>query len=371
MQSLASITYPNYGAPYSLLNRGPDEAFYGSSYSGYSSGILYKVLTNGFVTNLFSFGGTNGSKPQGNVCFGKDGNFYGTTSSGGSTYPGSGADGEGTVFKLTTNGVMTTLKVFQGIYSGGFYYYDGALPYAKLCLANDGTLYGTTSSGGGYTNTKFTFGFGEVFKVATNGVVSAVASFNGTNGNLPEANMVAGSDGNLYGKTMLGGFDTSSTNSGLGTIFRVKPKGGITTLISFNRANGTYLPFAGAVSTYPQADLIIGNDGNLYGTTTYGGMGGNGTIFRLLLPPDIASPPKNQTNAAASIGSFTVAATSLQPLVYQWQKNGINLADSNNVSGTSTTNLIINGISDSDAGIYSVVASNANFGATNFATLTV
>ena len=300
------------------------------------------------------------------MCFGKDGSFYGTTSSGGSTYPGSGADGVGTVFKFTTNGVLTTLKTFPPLltvdYSGHLNYsYDGSTPVGGLCVTADGTLYGTTSSGGGYTNSQFTFGLGEVFKVATNGVVSAVASFNGTNGIQPQSALVAGNDGNLYGTTMFGGTGASNTNSGLGTIFRVKPKGGITALISFNGMNGRS----------PQTDLAIAADGNLYGTTTYGGFGGNGTVFRVLLPPDIAVPPLNQTNIAGTTTSFIVGATSLQPLIYQWQKNGTNLADSGNVSGTATTNLNITGISDGDAGVYSVIVSNSNFAVTNFATLTV
>ena len=358
VQKLVSlISYPYYESPYSKLTQGPDGAYYGSSYTSYA-GVLFKIYTNGFVTNILSFSGTNGSNPQGGVCFGNDGNIYGTTSGGGL----SGANtGQGTVFKFTTNGVLTTIKVFQGNNNGVSYYGDGASPSAGLCLANDGTLYGTTSSGGGYTNSQFTFGLGEVFKVATNGVVGGVASFNGTNGIQPQANLVAGIDGNLYGMTMFGGSGASNTNSGVGTIFRVKPKGGITALVSFNGINGRS----------PQTDLIIAADGNLYGTTPYGGIGGNGTIFRVLLPPDIAVPLLNQTNIAGTTTSFIVGATSLQPLIYQWQKNGTNLVDGGNVSGTATTNLNIAGISDSDAGIYSVIVSNSNFAVTNYATLTV
>jgi uncharacterized repeat protein (TIGR03803 family) len=343
------------------LTQGNDGAFYGTLGDGPLNvrGSIFKATTDGSITNVFSFGYTNGANPKGGLCLGNDGNFYGTTSSG---------SAEGTVFKMTTNGVLTTLKTFPTtIY--GYYNGDGASPSAGLCLAKDGILYGTTSSGGGITSSIFTSGCGEVFKVATNGVVSSVASFNGTNGIQPQANLVAGSDGNLYGTTIFGG--NGNTNHGLGTIFRVKPKGGITALVSFNRINGTCVPFAGYSSTDPQPDLLVGNDGNLYGTTTYGGIGGNGTIFRVLLPPDIAIPPQSQTNIAGATASFSVGATSLQPLIYQWQMNGTNLIDGGNVSGIDTTNLIITGISDNDAGVYSVIVSNANFGVTNYATLTV
>ena len=357
-QPLALLTYPNYEGPYSSLEPGSNGAFYGESYGSYTSGALYQVLTNGLVTNLFTFAGTNGSNPQGGLCVGNDGNLYGVTSAGGNN------GGEGTVFELTTNNLLKTLKTFYGNTHG-----DGALPYAGLCLASDGTMYGTTSSGGSITNSQFRFGCGEVFKVASNGVVSAVASFNGLNGASPETSLVAGSDGNLYGTTFFGG--NSNSTGGLGTIYRARPKGGITALISFNGNNGSYLPTVGSPSTYPQTDLIIGPDGNLYGTTSYGGIGGKGTIFRVLLPPDIAVPPQSLTNIAGSTGSFNVGATSLQPMTYQWQKNYTNLMDGGKVSGATTSNLFITGLSDGDAGIYSVIVSNANFGVTNVATLTV
>ena len=365
LQQLTYLTYPDYGSPYSALTQGPDGAFYGSSYSGYSSGILFKVFTNGFVTNLFSFGGTNGANPKGGLCVGKDGNFYGTTSSGGKY-------NVGTVFKLATNGIFTTLKTFLGNNNAGYYYGDGASPDAGLCLANDGTLYGTTSIGGSITNSTFTFGCGEVFMVNTNGFVSSIASFNKTNGVWPESKLVFGSDGNLYGTTIVGGGgNTNPYWGGYGTIFRVKPKGGITALVTFSGINGANYSTVGTIATYPQPDLLIGNDGNLYGTTTYGGIGGNGTIFRVLLPPDITMPSQSQTNIAGATASLTVGATSLQPLTYQWQKNGTNLVDGGNIIGTETTNLIITGISDSDAAVYSIIVSNSNFGATNSATLTV
>lgn len=100
-------------------------------------------------------------------------------------------------------------------------------------------------------------------------------------------------------------------------------------------------------------------------------MGGNGTIFRLLLPPDIVGSPKDQTNVIGSTGTFDVAATSLQPLHYQWQKDGINLTNSEKYAGTDSTNLNIHAISESDAGTYSVVVMNSDFSVTNQAYMAV
>jgi hypothetical protein len=96
-----------------------------------------------------------------------------------------------------------------------------------------------------------------------------------------------------------------------------------------------------------------------------------GTLFRLLLPPVIIVQPQSQTNNAGATVTFLVSATSLQPARYQWQKNGTNLVNGGNLSGATTNALTITGISDSDAAIYSVIVSNANFSVTNYATLTV
>jgi uncharacterized repeat protein (TIGR03803 family) len=111
-----------------------------------------------------------------------------------------------------------------------------------------------------------------VFKVTTNGTLTTLVSFNGTNGTASAA-LTLGNDGNFYGTTSKGG----SSNGG--TVFKMTTNGTLTTLVSFNGTNGTY----------PQADagLTLGNDGNFYGTTATGGSGGVGTVFRLLLPPVI------------------------------------------------------------------------------------
>ncbi len=81
--------------------------------------------------------------------------------------------------------------------------------------------------------------------------------------------MLQGADGNFYGTTAGGG--VSGSLLGGGTVFRVTPAGVLTTLVSFNGANGNS----------PQAPLIQGSDGNLYGTTTYGGPSGGGTVFKV------------------------------------------------------------------------------------------
>jgi uncharacterized repeat protein (TIGR03803 family) len=149
------------------------------------------------LTNLYSFsGGSDGGGPLGGLVQGSDGYFYGTTSGGGTNYSGS-------VFKISTSGVLTSLYSFTG---GD----DGSNPQAGLVQGTDGNFYGTTQSGG--TNG----GEGTVFKITAKGVFSSLYSFSGGNdGSNPQAGLVQGSDGNFYGTTVNGG------KGGAGTVFRL------------------------------------------------------------------------------------------------------------------------------------------------------
>jgi uncharacterized repeat protein (TIGR03803 family) len=128
-----------------------------------------------------------------------DGTLYGNTQTSGTNIPNAG-----TIFKITTNGALTTL--FK------FHLTDGALPANKMIFGPDGNLYGTTTGGG--LDHSFT-GFGTVFRITTNGVFTPLVLFRGTNGFNPEASVAFGPDGNLYGTTFDGG------TGGGGTIFRI------------------------------------------------------------------------------------------------------------------------------------------------------
>jgi uncharacterized repeat protein (TIGR03803 family) len=184
--------------------------------------------------------------------------------------------------------------------------------------------------------------------------LTTLVSFNSINGSGPQS-LTLGSDANFYGTTADGG------SSGYGTVFKVTTNGTLTTLVSFNSTNG-----------WGPQSLMLGNDANFYGTTYGGGGSGYGTVFRLLLPPVITVEPQSQTNNAGATVTFTIDATSLNTLGYQWQKNGTNLFDGGNLSGTTNSTLTITGISDNDAASYSVIVSNANFSVTSSnATLTV
>jgi len=245
--TLYSFNGPDGGYPCAGLTQGNDGNFYGTtSYGGaYGYGTVFRMSTNGVMANLFSFNDTDGAYPCARLTLGSDGNFYGTASSGGTS-------GDGTVFKISTAGALTTLASFN--------YSDGAYPYGGVIQGGDGNFYGTTEYGGtGY--------YGTVFRMTPAGALSALASFNYSNGSYPYCALVEGYDGNFYGTTESGG------SNGYGTAFKVTPSGGLITLVSFDDTDGAY----------PYAGLAMGTDGNFYGTTEQGGAGGGGTVFRITI----------------------------------------------------------------------------------------
>jgi uncharacterized repeat protein (TIGR03803 family) len=304
LTSLYSFTGTNDGAyPEAGLVQGSDGSFYGTTEFGgtSSAGTVFQISTNGAFTSLCSFGATwgVGANPVAGLVQGSGGNFYGTTEEGGGGY--------GTVFKISTNGVLTSLYDFI---SGGS---DGVHPYAGLVQGSDGNFYGTTREGGTYG------GYGTVFKISTNGVLTTLHFFGHGDGVWPQAGLVLGSDGYFYGTTegAVGGYGTVfkiSTNgvlttlrsivgtqlkaelvqgsdgkfygttygggtSNAGTVFQISTNGAFTSLYSFT---------GGTDGAYPEAGLVQGSDGSFYGTTQNGGTNNLGTVFRLtILPPQL------------------------------------------------------------------------------------
>jgi uncharacterized repeat protein (TIGR03803 family) len=242
--------------PYAGVTLGPDGNYYGTTRDGGVSdiGTVFRVTTNGMVTTLVSFANTNGANPQAALTLAPDGNFYGTTYNG-------GGYGEGTIFRITTNGALTVLHSFGAIVCGTSVCgnVDGANPFAGLTLGPDGNLYGTAIQGG-------TNGVGTVYQITTNGAFTTLANFAQTNGEQPYAGLTFGPDGNLYGTTLGGG------SGGYGTVFQITTNGTLTTLTNFNKINGAE-PYSAA--------LALGPDGNFYGTTEYGGISNNGTVFQV------------------------------------------------------------------------------------------
>ncbi|MGA7618391.1 choice-of-anchor tandem repeat GloVer-containing protein [Candidatus Binatus sp.] len=276
---------------------GSDGNFYGTAGSGGanfergggSAGTAYMITPSGAFTTLYSFCAQvdpetenclDGEQPDG-IIEGSDGNFYGTTSSGGLNSFG-GARPAGIVFKLTPSGVLTTLYSFCSQDPDGLDCLDGQEP-SGLIEGSDGNFYGITAIGGQFGMA--TTSGGTVFKLTPSGTLTTLHSFcseedpstgNCIDGDEP-SDLIEGSDGNFYGTTSSGGAN------GDGSVFRLTPSGTLTTLYSFC-SEGNPNTFSCPDGTDPSA-VIEGSDGNFYGITRVGGEYGNynrdGTAFML------------------------------------------------------------------------------------------
>jgi uncharacterized repeat protein (TIGR03803 family) len=263
--NLYSFTGTDDGCDPNGLVQGSDGYFYGTTQGGGTTndnvyswgpsgyGTVFKITTNGALTSLYSFtSGNDGGQPYAGLVQGSDGYFYGTTVEG-------GPNGSGTVFKISTNGVLTTLYSFGTVTDAHGNPLDGAAPTAALVQGSDGYFYGTTEGGGPN-------GCGTVFKISTNGALTSLHFFTVTNDGANLNGLVQGSDGNFYGTTGAGG------TNGCGTVFKISTNGVLTTLYAFTGGND---------GRYPQAGLVQESDGIFYGTTYSGGMNNGGTVFKI------------------------------------------------------------------------------------------
>ena len=240
----------NGSQPYAGLTQGANGYFYGTTRTGGedSYGTVFYITGAGASTPIWNFEDKgDGEYPEAGVIQGSDGNFYGTTSSG-------GTGTAGTLFYVgPQGGPPITLHAFTGDL-------DGGSPQAGLVQGSDSNYYGTTSSGGMY-------GYGTVFiYMPSNGQFTNVYSFmDGNDGANPKSGLVQGYNGLFYGTAYSGG------DSNAGTIFSYSLNNGFSYLYNFT---------GGLDGANPSAALVQGTDSNLYGTTFSGGMG-YGTVFRV------------------------------------------------------------------------------------------
>ncbi|MGC9948095.1 MAG: choice-of-anchor tandem repeat GloVer-containing protein [Bryobacteraceae bacterium] len=245
--TLISLDGTNGASPYAMsLIQATNGDFYGTTLSGgaYGGGTVFKITPSGTLTTLHSFcaqsGCTDGDEPYQGLVQATNGNFYGTTLGG-------GAYGNGTVFKITPSGTLTTLHGFDGT--------DGSLPLSILVQATNQNFYGTACSGGANNA-------GTVFEITPAGTLTTLHSFDGTDGSCPDAGLVKATNENFYGTTLSGGA------YGYGTVFKITPSGTLTTLHSF-------CALSGCPDGYGHYNVLIqATNGNLYGTTAGGGAGG-------------------------------------------------------------------------------------------------
>jgi uncharacterized repeat protein (TIGR03803 family) len=254
--TLVSFNSTNGAYLRSALVQGTDGRFYGTASAGGASndGTVFRTSASGTLMVLHNFDYNDGSAAAGTLVQGSDGNFYGTTSEG-------GTDNNGTIFKIDAHGEFAVLRSFDGR--------DGQGPNAALMQAANGNFYGTTLGGGEFNE-------GEVFEITPTGRLTTLYNFcalaSCPDGDLPFAALVQGPNEELYGTAFSGGA------SNAGTIFKINAAGTLTTIYNFCSQPDC------ADGEYPYNGLILGTDGNFYGTTYgMGAHGAGGTVFKVTL----------------------------------------------------------------------------------------
>ena len=230
-------------------------------------GVVFKLDRNGNETVLYSFsGGTDGGIPE-SVTMGVDGNLYGVTGFGGDMSCSGGfweGYGCGVLFKLDKSGTETVLSSFSGVP-------DGAVPFSFLTMDESGNIYGAAQYGGSPSTPAVCFGngCGTVFKLDRRGKLTVLHTFTGgADGFLPNGPVLLDDKGNLYGNTEYGGDLTCNC----GVVFKLDRRGKLTVLHTFT---------GGADGAVPDSGMTWGFEGNLYGTTYYGGTANVGTVFEV------------------------------------------------------------------------------------------
>ncbi len=290
--------------PFSALVRDSSGNLYGTTSQGGSAnaGVVFKVDPSGKETVLHNFtGGADGVIPIGGLLRDTAGNFYGTTSQGGTanfgvifkvspkgketivhTFTGGAKDGKypsytsllpgadgyfygvtqeggiadyGVVYKLSPSGKLTVLHSFAGGTA------DGCDVLGTPFMDANGTLYGTTSSCG-------PGGYGTVWKVNKYRKETVLHGFAGgtADGQYPLAGVIVDANGNIYGNTETGG------ESNLGTVYKISKAGKFSLLHSF----------AGPDGKYPYGSFVMNSNGALFGTTQNGGSIGYGTVWKIV-----------------------------------------------------------------------------------------
>lgn len=300
LETLYPFNGKNGSGPGSALTLGPEGVLYGTANGGvYGSGVAFSISQMGNFNLLYTFtGGADGGSPTSLTL--AQGALYGAT--------GGGVSGNGTAFALSLDGTLQTIHNYT--FAGP----DGAQPGPLVLLPNN-TFLGTSGIGGNN-------GWGVVYQMTPVGAVQGLYSF--SYGGLEESypvGVILGTDGNYYGTTL--GINAPNAGSGqAGAIWQLTPTGVLTTLHVFGWSDGAQplgppvqapdgyfygtassggasgegviyrvsaagdysvlYSFTGGVDGgSPRASLIVGKDGNLYGSTYLGGSSGFGTLFRV------------------------------------------------------------------------------------------
>jgi uncharacterized repeat protein (TIGR03803 family) len=254
IDSFAGFQTESGAEPNAGLVQGTDGNFYGTTAIGgsggctFGCGTIYRITADGTLTILYNFQGTDGG-PSSGLIQATNGLFYGATAWRGGNCSDNGSCGS--IYEITAAGARNAVYNFP----------EPAGPLSGVIQASDGNLYGSTYYGG--TSSNCSVGCGTIFKLTLSGTFTTLYNFSGTDGSEPGV-LIQATDGNFYGTTALGGA------YGQGTIFQLTPGGTLTTIHSFGGADG-FEPVA----------LIQAQNGSLYGITVSGGANNSGTAFEM------------------------------------------------------------------------------------------
>lgn len=275
---------PDGGIPHGNLIFGPDGTLFGTTARGgvnqyrARGGVVFEMRRSLGVRAqwaeipLYSFGRANdGFAPQGGVVRDDDGNLYGTTALG-------GRYNDGIVYEISPpklGGGPWKETILHEFAEGN----DGDEPLASLAIDRHGNLYGTTEYGGAGCDCGIVFELSPPPKPRGPWAYNVIHTFAGTDGGNPQDQLVLDTDGRVYGTTLDGGAGSPISE---GTVFRLSPPANHeqlwseTVLYNFPQHN--------LDAGYPAAGVIGDGDGNIYGTSSNGGLQLNGTVFRLSRP---------------------------------------------------------------------------------------
>ena len=255
--TLASFASYTGSTPRGSVVLGKNGTLWGTNMDGGGvggGGAVYKVEPGmqPTVTAVFGRNGLAGYSPASGLIADAQGNLYGST-----LFAATGSVGYGTLFKVdSVTGFVTTLATFAGGPGGGN-------PVSSLAVDDAGNLFGTAGTGGGK-------GYGTVFKLAAGAsTITTLASFDAATSGTTVRGLIVDAVGNLFGTTASG-----SGNAYGGAVWKLAAGSStLETLASF-ASTGT-----GPRQSY--SGLVADAAGNLYGTSSFGGAKGFGTVFKL------------------------------------------------------------------------------------------
>jgi uncharacterized repeat protein (TIGR03803 family) len=252
---LTDFSTTSVRSPNAAVVRASDGNYYGTSATGGGAGDIFKMTPDGTVTVLHSFDGIDGYQPLAALVEGSDGDLYGTTAGGTAT-------NQGTIFKITKSGDFTLLHSIAPRDPVLECYPEGFQLTAPLLEGADGNFYGTISNGGNCSGGN---SYAFIFRISPTGTFELLPKPGWGEGFGAFNGLTRGADGAMYGSTW------DSAGTGAGVLFRVTESGAYAVLHSFSIATEGFFSYG---------RLVQGADGLLYATTLAGGAFGLGTVYK-------------------------------------------------------------------------------------------